>query len=113
MLFLFIEIVLVAVMASKLGMEAADKGLSKILFMVLTGIIWIGSRLLGNFIAALMTYNRWIILIGGWTVALIAYMLFYYILSRMEDKYDFDTDKSWEERNKEAKAPNDSINNNK
>lgn len=107
MIFLFIEIVLVAVMASKLGMEAYDKGLSKILFMILAVVVWIGSRVVGNFIGAIISYNRWIILLSGWVVALAAYMVFYWIISRMEDKYDFDTDKSWEERNKDVQSGND------
>jgi len=60
--------------------------------MVLTGILWVGSRVVGNLIGTLITYNRWII-------ALATYMVFYYIISRIEDKYDFDIDKAWEKRN--------------
>jgi len=110
MFFLFIEIVLVAVMASKLASEAADKGFSKILFLILTGVVWIGSRIIGNFLGSMITHNGWIILISGWITGLIGYMVFYYIISRQEDKYDFDTDDSWEKRNKGAESANDNSN---
>jgi hypothetical protein len=108
MIFLFLEVVLVAVMAGKLGMEAGDKGFSKALFIFLSIIIWIGSRLLGNFIGSMITYNRLIISVFGWVMGLITYMIFYWFISRMEDKYDFDTDNSWEERNKTSQTNNES-----
>jgi purine-cytosine permease-like protein len=105
LLFLFIEIVLVAVLASKLATEAADKGFSKALFLFLTGVVWVGSRLAGNFIVAMFTRYSWLVLISGWITGLVGYMVFYYIISRQEDKYDFDTDDSWEKRNAASKNP--------
>lgn len=94
-------------MASKLGVEASDKGFSRALFMFLAIMVWIGSRLLGNLVGLLITYNSLMISIFGWVFGLITYMVFYWFISRMEDKYDFDTDKSWEERNKDAQPKND------
>jgi predicted permease len=99
MLIIILEIIIVGMLARRLGSEAHDKGFSNILFMILASFLWIGSRITGNVIGQLIFHHSLGSLVIGWLAAIIAYIIFYYIISKIKDKPLFDEDNSWEKQN--------------
>jgi hypothetical protein len=99
-LILIIEIVIVIFLARRLGTEAHDKGYSSILFIILACLLWLGSRIIGNFIGILILPNRLMSLLMGWLTAILSYGLFYYFLAKIKDKEIFNENEAeWKKRN--------------
>jgi phosphotransferase system glucose/maltose/N-acetylglucosamine-specific IIC component len=96
---LIIEIGVAGYLARRLGSEAEDKGFSNALFIVLSIFLWIVFRFAGRLLGIFVSDHYFIAILLGWLFAIVTYMIFFYFISRFEDKQEFDEDKSWKERN--------------
>ncbi len=99
MLMTILEIIIVGILAYKLGQAAFDKGYSNVLFIVLALLFWIFCRVLGNFSGYLVFESRLGSLVSGWLLAVLSYVLLFFILSRMEDKDPMNSNEGWQQRN--------------
>lgn len=102
-LFLIIEIIIVGFLAVRIGTEAFDKGFSKGLFIFLTILIWISSRVIGNLIGYFLLGIGLKAVFLSWLLAIFTYILFFFIISKMKDEPFFNEhDAEWKQMNKNA-----------
>ena len=101
LLFILFEIIIVGILAKKLSAEAHDKGYNNILFMALAVILWIGTRILGNFIGYVIFKSYTGSLLVGWLAGIVSYSVFYFILWRIpeEDLLHKEENDSWKNFN--------------
>lgn len=101
--FLIIETAILGFLAVRLGTEAFDKGFSKGLFIFLTVLIWISSRVIGNLIGYFLLGIGLNTVFLSYLLAIFTYILFFFIISKMDDEPFFNEHEAdWKKKNAEA-----------